>query len=1102
VEVKEKKNPIAELKENVLKHIEEKKKEKEKKKEQLESDNHIGSNNNSSSNSTQPATAAASASPSPSASSSAPYPPAVASVLPATAAPPASPPSTATVTSTPAPAASTPPALIYPSPAPASISDRFNYAAYDSGAKLLLSSPGMKKASAILSGDDDSYMMTPCSSAAKYVIVQLKEDILLDMVELVNREHYSSSVQQFSLYGSNVYPTDEWAPLGRFWADETQQAQYWRLDAGDYAVRYVKLIWETWWKDEYYCTLTQLGVYGRSVLEAFREDLDDSAEVLREVEQVLIEQNMAKEADVERKEGAKDGAETMKEGGKADAAIALTEAALQLSVDPSASSTHTSYLWDVVAFWTHQPSVDPVISQLMGVDEPPNIIVTAHSQSPTTNGRLSITSPLMASTDADKLFTQPVCPSFNVSQPLTLFPRVHPLPASHISSSPPDVAQSSDTIVVVTESDSDESGSENESEAVADAAENDEHDAADVISDVADGDSSPQSQSTPVVLTPPTATATPTSAAPTPASLFSDFIYSQMARLSKQAGAQSQAEAEKIDPHYAALLAKYTGRDKQRVVNTAPITHPSDDAAGAATMAASSSSAASDTVALVSSADVHNKGKSSSHQSIFRTLTNRLKEVELHQALSTHFVSVLSERFGAEIEQLQITLAKLKANNASQAAGDTKATVLAEDREALREELKAEVRRELQEEMQRVLDVQQRMEQRMAEMGSANLSLHTLLHQELLAIVAVLLLWTLLSSLLPPLPVRTALRYVWRGVRVVTVWSARVLWRLVVWVWKQASRGWSASGSTTAPEVSKPTHRRASSADSSRRPSTSTSAIVPAIISRQHGQAVEQPRKGKQQHEQQQQPQRPLQRPSLNHPTAGNTQQPQPSPPQHSQHPNKRRSPRSSKPASPHLCSWTLDAAQPHAAKAASSALPPSPSTTHYDDDSCDDGEDAIGSWRLEAIDSGSARPYMSPPADRTGSPRRGSWSGQSAELEQRKAAWTQQQRSGGSVGNSNTQPLPSRQPPPPLPPLRPSAPPHPSAARLSAKLRSRTADAAQLPTFIHRAMSPPATAAAVDSTSASSSTVLLQPYVSHASINSFDVLQSPERRNRPMMVK
>ena len=1112
VEQKEKKNPIAELKEEVLKHIEEKKKEKEKekKKEQFESDN----NNNTSSSQNTQSTAATASVPTPASPSAPPAAPAVASIVPMPASPSVTPPSVS-VNSPAVPATSAPPPLIYPSPPPSSISDRFNYAAYDSGAKLLLSSPGMKKASAILSSDDDSYMMTPCSSPSKYVIVQLKEDIQLDMIELINREHYSSSIQQFSLYGSNVYPADEWVPLGRFWADETQQAQYWRLEAGDYAVRYVKLIWETWWKDEYYCTLTQLGVYGRSVLEAFREDLDDSAEVLREVEQVLIEHNLAKEADMERKE-VKDGAETTKAQEHAaddDVTLALTEGAIAVSSNPTSSSDPTSYLWDVVAFWTHQSSVDPVISQLMAVDEPPNIIVTAHSQSATPNGRLSISSPLLASsTDADELFGQPVCQSFNVSQPVTLLlPHLHASTASAISSASHPVVHTYDTIILVTEADSTESetASDKVGESVAEAVEQEEQGEADIVPEAAESDNGAQQQSSTVILPPSAATAVPaaTSASSTTASLFSDFIYSQMARLSKQAGAQSQAEAEKIDPHYAALLAKYTGRDKkatQTASQSVTSTLPTDDPATASVaMPASASSTIADNVALVSAAEA-NKGKSSSHQSIFRTLTNRLKEVELHQALSTHFVSVLSERFGAEIEQLQTSLAKCKSSNALSVSGEAKSVAALEDREALREELKAEVRRELQEEMQRVLDMQQRMEQRLAEMSSANQSLHTLLHQELLAVVLVLAFWTVLSSLLSPLPLRAALWYLWRGVRVVVVWMAHSMWRVVVWLWRQATSGGSASGSTMAPDVPKPVHRRSSSADSSRRPSFSTPAIVPVAGNRQEDKAIAHSKNSQPPQQPLQQPQRPPQRPNnVNRPTNGHKQshaQPQPHPlSQQSQPTTKRKSPPSSNPASPQQCTWTLDDAKAHTTKRSTPPVIIS-SQAVEDDDSFPDGEDAFSSWCLEAIDSGSARPHLSPPVTRAASPRRGSWSAQSAELEQRQ----QQQRRNGVVNNC-TQPLPSRQPPSPLPPLRPTAT-APSIARLTAKSRSRTAEAAHLPSFIRRAMSPPAAStapvAAADSSSATPAAGI-HPYVSHASINSFDVLaQSPDRRNRPLMAK
>ena len=670
-EPKEKKNPIIELKDQVLKQIEEKKKEKKSNTANIQqqngennndNNNVINSNNNNNNNVNEPiipVTTSSSSSATISTTESAP---------------------TSTGSHQSLSSSNSNPSIIYPSPSPSSSrNDRFNYAAYDSGAKLLLSSPGMKKASSMLVNDDDRYMMVPCANNDKEFIIQLKEDILIHSVEISNFEHYSSSIKEFQLFGSNIYPCEndcQWNLLGLFQAPDSHHPVLFHLphsnnnhqsninnnnnnnnnqnsnnnlhidvnSDNDFAVRYIKLKWLSQWKNEYYCTITSIKVYGVTVLEAFRDDLDQSAQVVREVEQVVrgINNNVIKKDNEEKlilDEENKLELNNKKEENEVktgqNSETNKNSNNINVEIDP-ARTTNSQTFWDIFGSWS----------------------VVSSRSSPTTRSA--------ATCDTD---AEPTIPNINLAPT-----------DSTVDTTPPN----------------------------RDHEDNRNVEPAEIVTDISS--ENPQSlkpaiiPSNPsVILIPPTNpnTESPPSSSLTDftpsqspflsaASSASTFIYSQLARLGQQAGAQSQAEAEaaanKIDPQYAALLARYTRRDNQ---NTGTESQPStsdsvqpnsvtatvigsegeeskistSESSNANEAAKSNNvnnnnAASSTSNTNTNTNNINNNPKSSvnSHQSIFKTLTNRLKELEVHQALSTHFISDLSDRFADDIETMKKSL--------------------------------------------------------------------------------------------------------------------------------------------------------------------------------------------------------------------------------------------------------------------------------------------------------------------------------------------------------------------------------------------------------------------------------------------------------------
>ena len=104
---------------------------------------------------------------------------------------------------------------------------RTNFASLDCAAAVLQSSKSTRGASAILSSAKDRYMLTPCSVADKFVVVELCEEIDIDAIVLANWEFFSSMFKAVRATVSQVYPgrSSDWRELGLFRAGNVRGAQ-------------------------------------------------------------------------------------------------------------------------------------------------------------------------------------------------------------------------------------------------------------------------------------------------------------------------------------------------------------------------------------------------------------------------------------------------------------------------------------------------------------------------------------------------------------------------------------------------------------------------------------------------------------------------------------------------------------------------------------------------------------------------------------------------------------------------------------------------------------------------------------------------------------
>lgn len=100
---------------------------------------------------------------------------------------------------------------------------------------------------------------------------------MIDTIATANYERFSSSVKEFVVYGSTIYPTDSWSFLGYFEANDKSELQVFPLTTSSWTklrmkegmkYRFVRVEWLTWHRDETMCTMSEFRVYGNNMMNA------------------------------------------------------------------------------------------------------------------------------------------------------------------------------------------------------------------------------------------------------------------------------------------------------------------------------------------------------------------------------------------------------------------------------------------------------------------------------------------------------------------------------------------------------------------------------------------------------------------------------------------------------------------------------------------------------------------------------------------------------------------------------------------------------------------------------------------------------------------
>ncbi|KAI8810410.1 UNC-like C-terminal-domain-containing protein [Cladochytrium replicatum] len=145
-----------------------------------------------------------------------------------------------------------------------------NYARSECGANVVFTNEGATTTSSILKKDKDVYMLNKCKAPEKFVVIRLCDDILVQTVSLGMYEFFSSMYKDFkvSVRENNA---NDWVELGHFVAKNVRGNQDFTIKDPKVWARLIRFDFLTHYSNEYYCPLSSVEVFGKTMLE----DLED-----------------------------------------------------------------------------------------------------------------------------------------------------------------------------------------------------------------------------------------------------------------------------------------------------------------------------------------------------------------------------------------------------------------------------------------------------------------------------------------------------------------------------------------------------------------------------------------------------------------------------------------------------------------------------------------------------------------------------------------------------------------------------------------------------------------------------------------------------------
>lgn len=152
-----------------------------------------------------------------------------------------------------------------------------NFASVDSGARVLLSSEGTIGAKNVLDNNVDKYLLVPCGEGGerepRWVDIELSEEVILERFQTGNFEYYSSSPTKIIILGSVTYPPSKWQLLGMFRFADVKNLQMFMIEKR-VVTRYLRVLFVGKQGHEYYCPISSITAYGKTLIADWKDALD------------------------------------------------------------------------------------------------------------------------------------------------------------------------------------------------------------------------------------------------------------------------------------------------------------------------------------------------------------------------------------------------------------------------------------------------------------------------------------------------------------------------------------------------------------------------------------------------------------------------------------------------------------------------------------------------------------------------------------------------------------------------------------------------------------------------------------------------------------
>ncbi|XP_075242837.1 uncharacterized protein LOC142337474 isoform X2 [Convolutriloba macropyga] len=153
-----------------------------------------------------------------------------------------------------------------------------NFASADCGAKVLDAPASSQGRDAILHSDRDKYLNFPCDEPKKYFVIELCEPIQLKVLDIGCYELFSSLLANFTVHGSDRYPSREWKLLGNFTAKNERTLQSYNF-ADQMYYKYIRVEYLSHYGKEHYCPVSSVRAFGLTI------EVEDEEQLLGEVGQ-------------------------------------------------------------------------------------------------------------------------------------------------------------------------------------------------------------------------------------------------------------------------------------------------------------------------------------------------------------------------------------------------------------------------------------------------------------------------------------------------------------------------------------------------------------------------------------------------------------------------------------------------------------------------------------------------------------------------------------------------------------------------------------------------------------------------------------------------